>query len=158
MSKSFILLEKFFLGNFYRHLATFYWSHCCQGQNIRHDWDPHFVAYIELEGRYRNSRSGSSTRQPDEVLAPDVAGEQGRPNLKVAHLQFRRCSSIERSSIEGNTGSFRWAAQKLGSFKNRLWTFVIEQVLNWYYTIKDSRRLILNWLDPPNFKLLPNCV
>ena len=27
-SKSFIFLVKSFLGNFYRHLATFYWSHC----------------------------------------------------------------------------------------------------------------------------------
>ena len=27
LSKSFILLEKSFLGNFYRHLAIFYWSH-----------------------------------------------------------------------------------------------------------------------------------
>ena len=27
MSKSFIFLVKSFLGNFYRHLATFYWSH-----------------------------------------------------------------------------------------------------------------------------------
>ena len=27
ISKSFILLAKSFMGNFYRHLATFYWSH-----------------------------------------------------------------------------------------------------------------------------------
>ena len=28
VSKPFIFLMKSFLGNFYRHLATFYWSHC----------------------------------------------------------------------------------------------------------------------------------
>ena len=28
VSKSFIFLVKSFLGNFYRNLATFYWSHC----------------------------------------------------------------------------------------------------------------------------------
>ena len=28
VSKSFIFLVKSFLGNFYRHKATFYWSHC----------------------------------------------------------------------------------------------------------------------------------
>ena len=28
VSKSFIVLAKSFLGNFYRHLATIYWSHC----------------------------------------------------------------------------------------------------------------------------------
>ena len=28
--KIFHFSSKFFLGNFYRHLATFYWSHCCQ--------------------------------------------------------------------------------------------------------------------------------
>ena len=28
VSKSLIFLVKSFLGNFYRHLATFYWSHC----------------------------------------------------------------------------------------------------------------------------------
>ena len=32
LSKSFILLSKSFLGNFYRHLAIFYWSHCCKGR------------------------------------------------------------------------------------------------------------------------------
>ena len=35
VSKSFILLEKTFLGHFYRHLATFYWSHCSRGTRSR---------------------------------------------------------------------------------------------------------------------------
>ena len=30
VSKSFIFLVKSFLGNFYSHLVTFYWSHCKQ--------------------------------------------------------------------------------------------------------------------------------
>ena len=30
LSKSLIFLVKSFLGNFYRHLAIFYWSHCLQ--------------------------------------------------------------------------------------------------------------------------------
>ena len=32
VSKSLIVLVKSFLGNFYRHLATFYWSHCLRLQ------------------------------------------------------------------------------------------------------------------------------
>ena len=34
VSKSFILLKKSFLGNFYRHLATFYWSHWSEPENV----------------------------------------------------------------------------------------------------------------------------
>ena len=34
MSKSFIFLVKSYLGNFYRHLAIFIWSHCWQGSSL----------------------------------------------------------------------------------------------------------------------------
>ena len=30
VSKSLIFLVKSFLGNFYKHLVTFYWSHCLE--------------------------------------------------------------------------------------------------------------------------------
>ena len=33
VSKPFIFLMKYFLGNFYRHLATFYWSLCLTDEN-----------------------------------------------------------------------------------------------------------------------------
>ena len=35
VSKSIIFLVKSFLGNFYRHLAIFYWSHCSE-QSYNH--------------------------------------------------------------------------------------------------------------------------
>ena len=39
LSKSFILLAKSFLGDFYGHLATFYWSHCwCLMKNVSLLW------------------------------------------------------------------------------------------------------------------------
>ena len=34
VSKSLIFLVKSFLGNFYRHLATFYWSHWSEPENV----------------------------------------------------------------------------------------------------------------------------
>ena len=35
VSKSFIFLVESFLGIFYRHLSTYYWSHCSQGSHSR---------------------------------------------------------------------------------------------------------------------------
>ena len=40
VSKSFISLVKSFLGNFYRRLATFYWSHC-HLQTLARQWLTH---------------------------------------------------------------------------------------------------------------------
>ena len=38
VSKSFIFLVKSFLGNFYRHLAIFIWSHCRQDSKLLDLW------------------------------------------------------------------------------------------------------------------------
>ena len=39
-----IFQVKSFLGNFYRHLATFYWSHCPEASNDRRD-----VGKVEID-------------------------------------------------------------------------------------------------------------
>ena len=51
VSKSFIFLVKSFWGNFYRHLATFYWSHCRQGKFYGHSWSS--LVDVDDEDPYR---------------------------------------------------------------------------------------------------------
>ena len=45
VSKSFIFLVKSFLGNFYRHLATFYWSHWVWGTK-KNNFEPLTILQI----------------------------------------------------------------------------------------------------------------
>ena len=53
VSKSFIFIVKLFLGNFYIHLAIFYWSHCSQ-QYIFWDLKYRLTASSDKLHKYRN--------------------------------------------------------------------------------------------------------
>ena len=111
LSKSFILLVKSFLGNFYRHLATFYWSHWLHGIFCwREFWDkPEPTCPSSVLPSERRWGASSSTRAlsspPSRAPNPN-----GRNRIPIHDEPDRRLAQIraERSRPENNRHGSKW--------------------------------------------------
>ena len=58
-------------------------------------------SHVHLECAHTDPRSGPRSRQPDEVLAADVAGEEGGADLLERQREIMRGILIP-SQLEGN--------------------------------------------------------
>ena len=100
-SKYFIYLMKSFFGNFYSHLATFYWSHCCRSS-------PESIGTVVTYSHNVLQKIGPS-------LATWYTSRCTSSATAKVSLNFRRETTRRRSSKVGPTSNCKDGSFKFGS-------------------------------------------
>ena len=89
VSKCFNFLIKSFLGNFYRHLATFYWSHCLHATQVLVSW-PQCQNLSTLKCCHRNQRVGTNDKHQPRPFLPFVGGWDLVPKTTFRQLYCKK--------------------------------------------------------------------
>ena len=100
MIKSIIFLEKSFLGNFYRHLAIFFWSHwpfatASNAASVNgHSWSIAVTSFYDILGRLQDIGKGLELQWVESRTDLMLWGPKER--LEMAHpIQFKALPTFD---------------------------------------------------------------